>query len=192
MDRTRGEVEKEKGNELHLFEAHGVRNKALWQCIRYIAPNATKKKWKSTDAIGVYCTVCKAKVMYDSIKNPLGIKRHMDKYHKKLLDEYAKKSEGDGGHKKRKVIGVDAYFPKKPKTHHRIANDVNQKEFCRLTARWTSMSLRPFAIVEDEKLQDMIDFANSVHGALKLPSRNTNRKYVMEERLKNHVEGNDG
>ena len=48
--------------------------------MKYIAPNATKKKWRAVDALGVYCTVCKVKVKYDSGKNPLGIQRHMTKY----------------------------------------------------------------------------------------------------------------
>ena len=82
-------------------------------CVACIAPNATKKKWKTADAIGVYCTECKTKVNYDSGKNPLGIKRHMAKYHQKLLDNY---DDYDAASKKRKAVGVDAFFPKKPKT----------------------------------------------------------------------------
>lgn len=187
-----GEEEKEEkgGHGPHLFASSGVRNKALWQCMRYIAPNATKKKWKAADAIGVYCTVCQTKVKYDSGKNPLGIQRHMAKYHQNLLDNYDD-SDAAGGTKKRKAVGVDEFFPKKPKTHEsRMANAVNQKQFYRLAARWTSTSLRPFSIVEDGMLQEIIDFANSVNGALKLPSRNTNRNYVMEEyiELKTKVE----
>ena len=48
--------------------------------MKYIVLNATKKKWRAVDALGVYCTVCKVKVKYDSGKNPLGIQRHMTKY----------------------------------------------------------------------------------------------------------------
>lgn len=185
------EKKEEGGHGLHLFDPSGVRKKAHWQCMKYIAPNATKKKWKAVDAVGVYCTVCKTKVNYDSGKNPLGIQRHMTKYHQKLLDKYDD-SDAAGERNKRKIFGVDAFFPKKPKNHEdrRMATAVNQQQFYRLAARWTSTSLRPFSIVEDGMLQEIIDFASNVSGALKLPSRNTNRKYVMEEyiELKTKVE----
>ena len=84
--------------------------------MKYIVLNATKKKWRAVDALGVYCTVCKVKVKYDSGKNPLGIQRHMTKYHQKLLDNY-EDSAASGEQNKRKSVGVDGFFPKKPKKH---------------------------------------------------------------------------
>lgn len=181
-------VEENGDVPLNLFDPIGIRKKALWQCIKYVAPDASKKKWKSADAIGVYCTVCKTNINYDSEKNPLGIQRHMNKFHEKLMKQYDSNDGIECGNKKRKATGattaaVDTYFAKKPKANGivRMANTVNQKEFFRLTARWTSMSLRPFSIVEDRMLQDMFYFANSCSGALNLPSRNTNKTYLMEE-----------
>ena len=96
--------------------------------MKYIAPNATKKKWRAIDALGLYCTVCKVKVKYDSGKNPLGIQRHMTKYHQKLLDNYHD-SDAAAGQKKRKTVRVDTFFPKKAKNHgdHQMALLVNQK-----------------------------------------------------------------
>ena len=171
MDMTEEEKKEEGGHGLHLFDPSGVQNKAIWQCIKYIAPNATKKTWKAADAIGVYCTVCKTKVKYDSGKNPLGVQPHMAKFHQKLLDNYHD-SDAAAGQKKRKTVRVDMFFPKKAKNHGdcRMASLVNQKQFYRLAAQWTSTSLCPFSIVEDGMLQEIIDFANSVSGALKLPS----------------------
>ena len=83
----------------HLFKAMGVRNPEFWQCIRYIAPNGENKKWKSTDAIGVYCTKCKVTVNYNSVTNSKGVKRHMEKNHMSLVEEYYEKNG-----KKRKSI----------------------------------------------------------------------------------------
>lgn len=179
---TSGNEEEENTDILNLFDPPGVRKKELWQCIKYIAPDATRKKWKKADAIGVYCTLCKMKVNYDSEKNPLGIQRHMNRFHAKLLEQYSN-TENEGNKKRNNNTGsVEAYFPKKPRAHERrLANAVNQKEFFRLSARWTSMSLRPFSVVEDAMLQEMIYFANSCSGALTLPTRNTNRTYIMEE-----------
>ena len=78
--------EEHKGEEINLFKASGVRNEEYWQCIRYIAPaGVVKKSWKSSDAIGVYCTICKVKLTYDSWKKSKGVKQHMDCFHSDLV-----------------------------------------------------------------------------------------------------------
>jgi hypothetical protein len=50
-----------------------------------------------------------------------------------------------------------------------------------LIALWTAFSLRSFSISEDVKLQELITFAGNVHGALMMPSPNTNKKNVISE-----------
>jgi hypothetical protein len=170
------EEKKEEINEINLFKATGVRNPEYWQCIRYIAPTGGKKKWKSSDATGVYCIECKSKVNYDSTKNSKGIKRHMEAKHMRLIEQYREKTTGS---KKRKCESTD-FFPKKIKTD-KVANAVNREHFNRLIALWTGTSLRPFSITEDPMLQEIITFATSVDGNLPLPSRNTNRKNLIKE-----------
>ena len=38
-----------------------------------------------------------------------------------------------------------------------------------------------FSILEDVKLQELMQFASNVHGELKMPSRNTNKKKIIHE-----------
>lgn len=77
----------------------------------------------------MYCTVCQTDVTYDSGKDPLGIQRHMAKYHQILLDSYDD-SGAAGRTKERKAVRNDALFPKKPEKHgSRMAKAVNQKTF---------------------------------------------------------------
>ena len=182
---------KEEEDQIYLFKATGVRNPEYWQCIRYIAPTGEKKNWRSSDAKGVYCTECKSKINYHSIKNPKGIKRHMEGKHMHMIEEYEHKKTGSN---KRKAE-ISAFFPKKPKTE-KCANAVNRQHFNRLVALWTGTSLRPFSVSEDTVLQEMITFATSVSGNLPLPSRNTNRNNLMKEanelinKIRNDIEAN--
>ena len=59
-----------------------------------------------------------------------------------------------------------------------IASKADQDHFKKLIAHWTVCCLRPFIISEVEELQCAFDFATSVGGKLKLPSRNTNKIIV--------------
>jgi len=122
---------------MKLFEASGLRNPEYWQCIRYIAPDdVTKNKWKSSDAIGVYCTECKERIKYDSSKNTHGVKRHMDRFHSDLLAEYREKFPNN----KRRSDGRNASCsPKKPKTKKK-ANQV--KETTDITEASVDLSLK--------------------------------------------------
>ena len=169
--------------QLKLFKAMGVRNPEYWQCIRYIAPDDVEKNiWKKSDAIGVYCTECKERIKYDSTKNSHGVKRHMDRFHSDLLEKYNEKVSKTKRRSEEKKSNekIASFFPKKARTDKK-ASPVNQKEFNRLVALWTGVSLRPFSIVEDRLLKEVITFATSMSGHLTLPSRNTNRKNLMEE-----------
>jgi hypothetical protein len=62
-----------------------------------------------------------------------------------------------------------------------LAIQSNQMKFHQLVALWTALSLCPFSLSEDVKLQELVQFASNDHGELKLPSRNTNKKNVIHE-----------
>jgi BED zinc finger len=78
--------------ETQLYYPSGIKNKEMWQCIRYVAPSFEKKKWKNEDRIAVYCTKCRTKIKYDAKKNANGIKRHMERKHEKLINEFCEKN----------------------------------------------------------------------------------------------------
>jgi len=99
-----------------LFQATGMRNPEYWQCIRYIAPDDTKKKkWKSYDAIGVYCTECKERIKYDSSKHSHSVRRHMDRFYSDLVEKYNEKfSKTKRRNEDRKSnVKIASIFPKK-------------------------------------------------------------------------------
>ena len=64
-----------------------------------------------------------------------------------------------------------------------VPRNVHQylEEFHRLVAVWTGKSLQPFAVTEDETLQDVITYASSVSNNLTLPSEDTNKQNVLRE-----------
>jgi hypothetical protein len=127
------EDKKEEETGLNLFAATGVRLPEYWQCIRFIAPSQEKKNWTAGDATGVFCTHCKAKIKYDAIKNNKGIKRHMNKYHPKLLQDFKRKQASDDGcfNKKKKIV---YFFPTKVKEEKMLASQSNQMKFHQLVA----------------------------------------------------------
>jgi len=58
------QMEGHSEEKIEVFKATGMRNPEYWQCIRYIAPDdVKKKKWKSYNAISVYCTECSKTAM---------------------------------------------------------------------------------------------------------------------------------
>ena len=113
--------------KLNLFVASGIRNKEYWQCIRYISPNDSKKRWKAGDSTGVYCLECKAKVKYDSTKNTKGVQRHMEKCHPKMLEAYREKESSTN--KRKSSAGIGAFFAKKIKSDQKKASAPNQSKF---------------------------------------------------------------
>ena len=163
---------------LNLFKPKGVQNHEYWQCIYYIAPTNERKDWKATDRIGIYCTECKYTVS-TSVRSTKAHERHMKNVHQDLIDEF--KNKHPKKEKKRKSSSkMQGISPKAPKDIKRAkpATKADQAHFTDLVARWTSCSLSPFSIVEDKGLQDLIDFATSVNGPLKLPSRDANKKRI--------------
>ncbi len=86
----------------------------------------------------------------------------------------------DGNRQKRKGK-IGEFFPTKLQKTKKMASSANVQEFHRMLALWTATSLRPFSIVEDRELQNIITFASQVHGDLRLPTRNTNQKNVKRE-----------
>ena len=49
----------ENENTLVLFGMKGSKKPEYWTFIKLIAPNDSKKKWKTSECLGVYCTKCK-------------------------------------------------------------------------------------------------------------------------------------
>jgi hypothetical protein len=62
--------------ESQLYYPSGIKNKEMWQCIRFITPCNEKKKWKNEDRIAVYCTKCQLKIKYDAKKCKWNNKAH--------------------------------------------------------------------------------------------------------------------
>ena len=117
-----------EGN-MKLFEASGLRNPEYWQCIRYIAPDdVMKNKWKSSDAIGVYCTVCKERIKYDSSKNSHGVKRHMDRFHSDLVAKYREMFPNKKDKKRRSDGRNASCSSKKSKTKKKAKQAKETKE----------------------------------------------------------------
>ena len=165
-------VSKPSDQTLNLFQPRGVSHPENWQCIYYIAPTNEKKNWKASDRIGIYCSVCK-KTITNSSKNSKAYERHMRSVHQDLIHEYKTKST-----KKRTSLSKIEPFLRKDVKKMKLASNEVQKRFNRIVASWTSSSLRPFSISEDKELQDLIDFAQSTPGKLKLPSRQTNAREI--------------
>ena len=167
------EVQEGESEQLNLFKPSGFSKPEIWQCVSFIAPSAEKRKWKASDSIGTYCTVCEIPIAYDAKKNPKAVERHMRQKHQDLLKKIAAKES-----KKRKATAtMKDHFPREVKKA-KILMKADQEHFTKLVARWTACSLRPFSICEDEELQELIDFATTVDGQLKLPSRNCNKTRI--------------
>ena len=138
-----------RSRQLNLFKAVGVKNPAYWQSIFYIAPNNEQKKWKPSDAVGTYCKECKITIPYDAKTNTRAVSRHMDRFHKDLLESFERNDN-----KKRKSNGkIEAFFPKEVKKV-KVAAKADQDHFTKLIARWTASCLRPFAISEEHNVDD--------------------------------------
>ena len=91
----------------------------------------------------------------------------MDRFHSDLLEKYNEKVSKTKRRSEEKKSNekIASFFPKKVRTDKK-ASPVNQKEFNRLVALWTGVSLRPFSIVEDRLLKEVITFATSMSGHL--------------------------
>ena len=164
--------------ESQLYYPSGIKNKEMWQCIRYVAPSNEKKKWKNEDRIAVYCTQCRVKIKYDAKKNANGITRHMKSKHENLINEFRVKNSSLSEKKHARTTTLDQFYDKTPKVK-KMASKPNQEHLHKLVAEWTAKSLRPFSIVEDEKLQEIITFVSSIDGNIQLPTRNTNKKILL-------------
>jgi hypothetical protein len=58
---------------------------------------------------------------------------------------------------------IDYFFPTQVKEEKMLASQSNQMKFHQLVALWTALSLCPFSISEDVKLQELVQFASNVH-----------------------------
>ena len=121
-DQEEESTEEEESSSLNLFKAVGVRYPSYWQCISYIAPSSEKQKWKPSDAVGVYCSECKITINYDWRKNPKAVSRHMDKFHKDLLQSFGNKEDSQ----KRQSDGKVYDFSPKQVKKARVASKAYQ------------------------------------------------------------------
>ena len=145
--------------------------KKNWCCIKLIAPSRESKMWTSTDAIGAYCLKCKQKLIY-SVQNPKAIARHMDKYHKDILQEGIKRKNDA------KSNSVKSFFSKKIKADLQPVSPADQKVGEARLVKWIAESLRPFSIVEDEGFKEFTEFLCNVDDRFVIPSRYKLRKYL--------------
>lgn len=168
--------EEEKDEQLFLFDMKSSKKPEYWTFIKLIAPDNTKKKWKSSECLGAYCTKCALRLTYTP-SNPTSIPRHMNQKHANELLEFA---EAKRKEKKRKHGTMFSHFHSVPQKKTKMASNANQKHMELVAAMWTATSLRPFMAIEDHFLKVMIDFASATDGNFNLPSRNLNRANVMK------------
>ena len=102
-----------------------------------------KKTWESKDTVGSWCLKCKVRIPY-KVKDVNGVKRHVEKYHPNLLEKEI------SGKKRPKTSTIQDYFASVPTRDLKPSLKADQKMGEALLVRWTSKSLRPFTIVEDE------------------------------------------
>ena len=134
-----------------LFLPKNIRKKEYWRCIKLMAPSREEKLWTSTDAIGAYCLKCKQKLIY-SVQNPKNISRHMERYHKDILQEGIQKKNTTTSN------SVKSFFSKKIKAELPPVSPANQRLGEARLVKWVAESLRPFSIVEDKGFQEFVQF----------------------------------
>ena len=170
-------VDIEYEGELRRLFKPKVREKLYWEFLRLVAPSTStppgKLRWKSEDAIAMYCMRCKEFLQF-SKGNSNSVRRHMQNVHGQFLDE-GKKKEHEEMERKRKS-GIVSYFANDScrvakKMKESTAGDAT--EFNRIVATWICRSLRPLAIVEDDGLRKAFEFANTCSGKLPLHKRQT-------------------
>ena len=156
-----------------LFLPKNIRKKEYWRCIKLMAPSREEKLWTSTDAIGAYCLKCKQKLIY-SVQNPKNISRHMERYHKDILQEGIQKKNTTTSN------SVKSFFSKKIKAELPPVSPANQRLGEARLVKWVAESLRPFSIVEDKGFQEFVQFLCNVNGRFDLPSRYKLKKYLSK------------
>ena len=67
----------ENDNNLGLFDMRGSKKPQYWKFIKLIAPNNSKKKWKTSECVGAYCMKCELRLEYKP-SNPTIIPRILD------------------------------------------------------------------------------------------------------------------
>ena len=135
-----------------------------------------KKRWKTFEAIGTYCEVCKVTIPYSSAKNSGGVHRHMRNFHQDLLDKYV---DDEGKKREREKIMAEEVCSLAKKSRYEAERKERMK-FTKLISIWTACALRPPSIVEDIELQNAFNFASRDGIPLKLPSRTTNEQQINE------------
>ena len=132
-----------------------------------------KKTWESKDTVGAWCLKCKVRIPY-KVKDVNGVKRHVEKYHPNLLEKEI------SGKKRPKTSTIQDYFASVPTRDLKPSLKADQKMGEALLVKWTSKSLRPFTIVEDEGFLKFAHWLNNLKTMFKVPSRNKHRAQLMK------------
>ena len=141
-----GAAEKEKSCTPpgFLFVQPKQRKKEYWQCIKLVAPTMEGKKWKVSEAVFVWCTLCDCKVKW-KLGEVNFVKKHMETKHKLLLNM----------NEEEKKASIVNFFPTKEQRNKRPVSIADQKLGEVLLVKWVAESLRPFNIVEDNGFRDL-------------------------------------
>ena len=145
-----------------LFGPERQQRPELWQFIKLVAPTAEKKKCKSREAVGAYCTKCNKDITY-SKGTSKQILRHMEQYHSE--DLHRKSSTNKRCLEQQSII--------KAIKHLKPVNEALSQKGCFLLLKWIAESYRPLSIVEDPGLLRYSLFLNELEKKFTLPSRHT-------------------
>lgn len=126
-----GRVEEEEkevteGSPGFLFDQPKQRKQEFWQCMKLVGPTMENKKWKASEAVCAWCTICNCEVKWKSVEtNP--VKQHMERIHKSLLRDHRKSNAGAATNgKEMKSSSIPDFFSTNVRGHSRPASKANQ------------------------------------------------------------------
>ena len=104
----------ENGEVIFLFDNPNVRDGRYWKFIRMIAktefPPEGKDKFTAKECVGLFCLECNLRLSY-TLGSSNSIRRHMQKKHSSILEEFPIKKEGPKSVKRKKrAIEIEDLF----------------------------------------------------------------------------------
>ena len=179
QDETQGE-----SFQMRLFKNTRARSNAGWNFHKLVAPIDLVKPpggFKNTDAIAIYCEKCDYLYRYKSGDGKL-LTRHMSDKHgdfmKQIIEAQTKLKESATDGMRNWLVGCKKKMP--------IAGCTEQQKLNVMLAKWIAESYRPVSIVEDDGFINLIEYANQLSAAIKLPRRTSMteqiRKLASEKR----------
>ena len=154
-------------------------SKKHWDIVQLVANKGSNMLTiKSTDAIKAFCLLCQVNICF-SKGNGNSVYRHVEKHHKRKLDELVEGIKHNS-QKKVKTAHLSTYFSNMVKEQDmKMASKDDQLHAEALIVKWVSKSLRPFKIVEDKGFVDICNFLSRLRGQFKVPSRTKTRDQMM-------------